>query len=161
MTSQQVEMLYQEAMIFLNQGQSRKSLQLLEAAIKIDKNYLPAWNNKGVVLLELEEYQDALDSFDQVIRLNPGDNLAWYNKGYVQQILEDYKDSVNSLDIFLSREPGEGDFHKYAFYLQAKNYYELKNYEKAIQVLDEALKIDEKFSEAHNLREEVLKNLKK
>ncbi|MEG3224783.1 MAG: hypothetical protein BME94_04430 [Methanobacteriales archaeon Met13] len=154
-------MLYKQAMTFLENGNAKKSLVFLEQALKVDRNYLPAWNNKGVVLLELQDYRGAVKCFDAVIRLDPGDNMAWYNKGYAHFILEEYQESVQSFDIFLARRPEEDDFRKFALYLQAKDYYELKKYKNAQKSLEKAIKMDDKFKEALELQSLVKKSMKK
>ncbi|HMK53967.1 MAG TPA: tetratricopeptide repeat protein [Methanobacteriaceae archaeon] len=152
-------MLYKQAMIFLEKGDPKKSLVFLKQALEVDKNYLPAWNNMGVVLLELQDYPKALECFDAVIRLDLSDNMAWYNKGYVHLILKEYQASVQSFDIFLARRPDEDDFRKFGFYLQAQGYYELKKYKESLKSIEKAIKMDNNFKEALKLQELVKKSM--
>lgn len=151
MANKDVEMFYKQAMAFLGQDELDKSLEMLDMVLSIDKKYIPAWNNKGVILLEREEYPQALECFEQVITLDPGDYMAWYNKGYVHLLLEDYQDCVNTFEFFLARYPEKGDFRIFGLYLQAKGYYGLKENEKAKELLEKALKIDKTFKEAREL----------
>ncbi|MEN6329018.1 MAG: tetratricopeptide repeat protein [Methanobacteriaceae archaeon] len=159
MVRKEVKMYYDQALSFLGQGQIKKSLEFFDKALDIDAKYFPAWNNKGVALLELGEYQEALNCFEQVIQLNSLDNMAWYNKGYVLLILEEYRESVETFDIFLVRYSQEDNFYKFALYLQAKGFYSLKEYGKAIDGLKKAVEIDADFKEANELLESVLKNI--
>ena len=159
MTSKDVKFYYKQALKLLEQGEFRKTLEILDSILKIDKNFLPAWNCRGVVLLELKEYEQALDSFDQVIRMNPADDLSWYNKGYVLLLLKRFKESMNSLDVFLARYSKKDDFCKFALYLQAQNYYELEEYEKALEVIKKATNMDAKFKEAQELRSLIIKEM--
>lgn len=159
MARREVKMYYDQALSFLGQGQVQKSLEFLERALEIDDKYFPAWNNKGVALLELGEYQEALNCFNQVIQLNSLDNMAWYNRGYVLLILEQYKESVETFDIFLARYSQEDHFYKFALYLQAKGLYSLKEYKKAIDLLQNVIEMDSDFKEAHELLSLVSKKI--
>lgn len=151
MARREAKMYYDQALSFLGQGQVKKSIEFLDKALEIDEKYFPAWNNKGVALLELGDYQEALNCFEQVIQLNPLDNMALYNKGYVLLILEMYKESVETFDIFLVRYSQEDHFYKFALYLQAKGFYFIKENEKAINLLQKAIEIDSNFEEANEL----------
>jgi lipoprotein NlpI len=158
MARREAKMYYDQALSFLGQGQIKKSIEFLDKALDIDEQYFPAWNNKGVALLELGDYQEGLKCFEQVILLNPLDNMAWYNKGYVLLILEKYRESVEAFDIFLARYSQQDHFYRYALYLQAKGFYFLKDYKKAIKLLQEAIEMDADFKEANELLNLVSKD---
>jgi len=155
MAIKEAEMFYKQAMSFLEQGKVDKSIEFFDSALKIDKDYVSAWNDKGVALMEFGKYQDALECFEQVVRLEPGDNMAWYNRGYVLLILEEYQESVNTFDLFLGRYSKKDDFYKYALYLRAQGLYNLKEYDESLKLIKKALKIDKTFKEARNLMELV------
>jgi tetratricopeptide (TPR) repeat protein len=159
MTSKDVEIFYNQAMKLLKKGEFKKSLELLDRALYIDSKFIPAWNNKGVVHIELEEYSQALDCFDQLTFLDMTDNLTWYNKGYVLLLLERYQESVKTFDFFLAKYDKKDDYYKYALYLQAKGNYKLKEYDKSLKLLKDALNSDKSFSEAKELQSLVLKDM--
>jgi lipoprotein NlpI len=162
MAIKEAEMFYKQAMSFLDQGKTDKSIEFFDNALNIDKDYASAWNDKGVALMELEKYQDSLKCFEEVIRLEPGDNMAWYNRGYVLLILEEYQESANTFDLFLGRYSKKDDFYKYALYLRAQALYFLKQYDEATKLIKKALKKDKTFQEARELMkvigEEIEKN---
>jgi tetratricopeptide (TPR) repeat protein len=151
MATKEAEMFYKQAMSFLDQGKIGKSLEFFENALNVDKDYVSAWNDKGVALMELGKYPEALECFEQVIRLEPGDNMAWYNRGYVLMILEEYQEAVNTFDLFLARYSKKDDFYKYALYMKAKGLYSLKKYDESLKLTKKALKKDKKFKEAREL----------
>ena len=157
MSVDDVKMYYDQAMSFLGQGEIEKSLVFFDKALKTDENYSPAWNNKGIALLSLEKYFEALDCFEHVMALNPMDSMVIYNKGYVLLMLERYQESVDTLELFLKRYSQKDDFYKFGLYLQAKGFYNLKNYEYAELLLQKAVKKDKNFKEAQELRGIVLK----
>jgi len=151
MALKEAEMFYKQAMAFLNQGKIKKSIEFFDSALNIDKDYVSAWNDKGVALMELEKYQDALKCFEQVIMLEPGDNMAWYNRGYVLLILEEYQEAVNTFDLFLGRHSSKDDFYKYALYMKAKGLYFLKEYNESLKAIKKVLKKDKTFKKAREL----------
>jgi Tetratricopeptide repeat. len=161
MAIKEAEMFYKQAMSFLEQGKVDKSIEFFDSALKIDKEYVSAWNDKGVALMELGKYHDALECFEHVVRLEPGDNMAWYNRGYVLLILEEYQESANTFDLFLGRYSKKDDFYKYALYLRAQGFYNLKEYNESLKLVKEAIKIDKKFKEARDLMELIGKELSK
>jgi len=161
MTEQDVEMFYKQAMSYLGQGDTEKAIEFFDKAIKMDDWYLPAWNDKGVALLELEDYRGALNCFEKVVMLDPVSSMPLYNKGYVQLILGDYEDSIATFDIFLERYMNKDDFYKYALYLKAKGHYSLKEYTEANETLEDALAKDKTFKEARELLLMVINEQKK
>lgn len=158
MPSKDVELYYKKAFELLQKKEYDKSLKILDMVLKIDKKYKPAWSCKGIAYMEKEEYPQALKSFEKVIKLDAGDNLAWYNKGYVLLLMEEYEEARKVFNFFLARyENKKDDFYKFAIYLRAKSLYRLKNYENALISVDEAIKMDENFKEAVELRESIKK----
>ncbi|MDY9922535.1 tetratricopeptide repeat protein [Methanobacterium sp.] len=161
MAIKEAEMFYKQAMSFLEQGKLDKSIEFFDSALKIDKDYISAWNDKGVALMELGKYPEALQCFEEVIRLEPGDNMAWYNRGYVLLIMEEYQEAVNTFDLFRGRYSKKDDFYKYALYLQAQGLYNLKEYDESLKLIKESLKMDKTFKEARDLMELVGKETSK
>ena len=140
MALKEAEMFYKQAKVILKQGNISKSIEFFDSATNIDNNYVSAWNDKGVALMELGKFQDALKCFEQVIRLEPSDNMAWYNRGYVLLILEEYQEAVNTFDLFLGRQSPKDDFYKYALYMKAKGLYCLKEYDQSLNTAKRLLK---------------------
>jgi lipoprotein NlpI len=161
MTSKEVEMYYKQGLSFLEQGETKKALEFFDKSLEMDDQYVPSWNDKGVTLLELGEYRQALKCFEQVIILDPVSNMPLYNKGYVLLLLEEYAESVEIFDFFLARYPHKDDFYKFALYLKAKGHYSLKDYEKAHELLLEAINKDKTFREARELLILILNDMEK
>jgi len=160
MSNEDVEMFYEQAMSYLGQGESKKAIEFFNKALKIDEMYLPAWNDKGVILLENKDYTGALDCFERVIILNPADPLSYYNKGYVQLLLEDYKGSIETFQGFLDIYTKKNDFQRYAFLLKAKAHHALNENDEALRLLEIAVKKDRSFKEARDLYITILREQK-
>ncbi len=158
MAKKEAEMFYKQAVSFLGQGEVQKAIEFFDRALKLDDQYFPAWNNKGIAHLELKEYGQALNCFEQVIRVNALDKMVWYNKGYTLMMLGEYQEAVTAFDNFLyNYSKNDDNFYKYALYMQAKGLYNLKNYDKAVEVLKGLLVTDENFVEAQELLKEIEK----
>ncbi len=158
MGKKEAEMFHKQAMSFLGRGEVQKAIEFFDKALNFDEDYFPAWNNKGIAHLELKEYPQALNCFDQVIRINGLDRMVWYNKGYTLLMLEKYQESVTAFDSFLYGYSKNDDaFYKYALYMQANGLYNLKNYDKAVEILKGLLVTDENFVEAQELLKEIEK----
>ena len=158
MAKKEVEMFHKQAMSFLGQGEVQRAVEFFNKAINLDEDFFPAWNNKGIALLELKKYEQALDCFEQVIRINSLDRMVWYNKGYTLFMLKKYDESVTALDNFIYTYSKDDDaFYKYASYLQANGLYHIKKYDKAVEILRSLLVKDENFSEAQGLLNQITK----
>lgn len=157
MSEEDVEIMYKQAMSFLQQGETKKAIEFFNNALEMDQFYAPAWNDKGVAFMELQDFNSALDCFERVVVLNPNLSMPLYNKGYVQMMLENYNDSVATFALFLENYPFKDDFYKYALYLKAKSHYNLKEYSDAEKLLKKALKKDKTFKEAYELLTELNK----
>ncbi len=159
MVNKEAEMFQKQGMASLSQGDTKKALEFFDKALKHDDKYFPALNNKGVLLLELKDYENAEKCFEKVIQLNPADKMALYNRAYALLMLGDYQQSVELLDFFLGNVSRKSDFFKFGMYLQAKGFYELKEYDKSRSLLNDCLKKDKNFKEAQELLNEVLKEI--
>lgn len=160
MSGKDVEIFYKQAMSYLGQGEIDKGIEFFDKALEVDDWYLPAWNDKGVALLEKKDYESALECFEKVVLLDPVSSMPLYNKGYVQLILENYTDSILTFESFLERYQNKDDFYKYALYLKGQAHYNLKQYEKAYKSLEEAILHDKTFKEARELIIKVLNKKK-
>ncbi|MGB9977958.1 tetratricopeptide repeat protein [Methanobacterium sp.] len=158
MAKKEAEMFHKQAMSFLGQGEIQKAIEFFNKATDFDEEYFPAWNNKGIALLELKKYKEALECFNKVLSLNSLDKMVWYNKGYTLFMLEEYGESVTAFDNFLYSYSKDDDaFYKYALYLQANGLYHLKKYDKAVEILRSLLVKDENFREAQELLNQISK----
>ncbi len=152
MANKEAEMFYKQAMAFLGQGETKKAIEFFDKALKNDDRYFPAWNNRGVALLELEDYKQAAKCFEQVNLINPADRMALYNRGYALLMQEDYQQSIEIFGHFLDSTSKKNDFYKFGLYLQAKAFCGLKEYDRALPLLNNANELDKNFKEAQDLR---------
>lgn len=74
-----------------SEGLDGKISILIDGTLSLDRSFFDSWNNKGVTLVKLNQYNQAIDCFEKIIRFyNDSTNLdlrslrnAWYHKGIV------------------------------------------------------------------------------
>lgn len=88
--------------------QYEKIIENSEVIIRMDpdsSNAAIAWNSRGSALLELHNYDKALEAFNQAAQFNPKFGSAWYNRAYLH-MLKGRKDSaISYLKIALELDP--------------------------------------------------------
>lgn len=65
---------------YIDLGQFDNALECYNAAINIEKNNVDFLLNKGVVLMELQKFEEAITSFDKVLLKNPDNEDAFFLK---------------------------------------------------------------------------------
>lgn len=129
-----------------------EALENFNQALSYDVNNIGHWKNRGVVLLKLEKFEAALESFEKVLTLNLHENDIW-----------DYISSNLKIKIISNTQYEEAIIRLYRILLnfncQNLNCWykcgdllrELKRYEDAITCFDRAIDINPSSFEAwHN-----------
>ncbi len=100
-----------------------------------------ALSNKGLILINLKRYDEALQNIDKALELQPDLAEAWINKGITLKFLGRYEEALNTYDKAIKFQPDL----PYAWYNKA-GIYALKtdkpntlfNLSKAIEISSEA-----------------------
>jgi tetratricopeptide (TPR) repeat protein len=66
---------------YYEKGEYKKELDYLQQATNRYPNDFDLWNIKGMALVELKKYDEAIRCFDVAITLNPKSPTLWMNKG--------------------------------------------------------------------------------
>lgn len=113
--------------------------------------------NRGIKLAEKRKYGDSLDYFDEIIKKEPDNPLARAGRAYSLQMLgknEEALESVdNALDLKFEMELNKTQINlvnSLVFNMVGVVYFNLENYEGALEYADKALELGAK-SNAHNL----------
>jgi tetratricopeptide (TPR) repeat protein len=84
--------------VWNKKGEYDKAIADSSEAIKLNKKYAKAYNNRGVALSRKREYDKAISDFSEAIKLNAKEASAYFNrgnaleaKGSLQQALSDFK----------------------------------------------------------------------
>jgi len=103
--------------------------------------------NKGISLVWLERYKEAIECYDKALKVKPDDYESLRNKGIALFWLEKYEEAIKCYDRALKIKPDDYDS------LRNKGIalFQLKRYKEAIECYDRALKF--KPSDYDSLRE--------
>ena len=66
---------------------------------------LKAFNNKGVIFLDLEKFKEAIDCFDKIIEIKDDSADAWYKKGLALFLLDEKEKALECFDKALALNP--------------------------------------------------------
>jgi tetratricopeptide (TPR) repeat protein len=63
---------------------------------QIDPEYIWVVNQKGVVYLDWEKYEEALEQFDLALQIDPEYKSAYANKGHAYRIMKQYENAISA-----------------------------------------------------------------
>lgn len=178
----------------MNQGwnlyisqQYQEAINYYDQAINLNPNFWEAWFAKALALSDLERYEEAITSLDRVINLDQDNADAYGLRGSIYLLINNreqgisnlqkaaqlfqeqnqqqaYQDTIELLQIVLSEDDNNsnqnqapttiefGDNNPYNLFDQGYSFYELEQYDQAINAFSEAIKIKPDFAEAYGLR---------
>jgi len=128
------------------------SMNKINKVIKNNKkNYLP-YNYRGIILLELKNYRDAISDFKKTLLLNPNFTDAYCNLGIGYKSLGNYEKAIESYKLAYKLNNN---------FLEAKLnlgglYYELGKYREAIAEYRDVLDKNKNIEHAHQLIADAL-----
>ena len=126
----------------------QKAIDDYTQAIKINPNYAPAYNNRGVVRYELGNKQGAIDDYNQAIKINPNLVQAYYNRGIARDELGNKPGAIDDYNQAIKIDPNDAD----AYYNRGVVRDELGNKQGAIDDYNLAIKINPNYAPAYNNR---------
>ena len=142
---------------YLDSDRFPESLQDYIYVIEKKPDHYQSYRNIGVANYHLKEYELAIKAFDKAITLNSDGEKTWYydiylRKGNTFLDWEKYQEAIDTYGIIIELDSVES--LKTVSVTQAYGnrglaYYSLKDYQKAIPDLTEALKLDEQYTDAY------------
>lgn len=95
--------LYSEASDALHNGNYQKSISICNDILEKDPKDEVAYNNRGLVKLELESYEEAVEDFNKSIEIDSDNAQAFSNRGIAKvnlgQIEEGIQDQTRSIEV--------------------------------------------------------------
>ena len=110
---------------------------------------------KGMILIQLNKYQNALNCFEHIEEFK-SDSSLWNNIAYCYSKLENYEKILICCDKMIEIESNNAS--KW-WYNKAICYYKLKNLEKSIEYFDKVIKLNPHDKDAKELRDRTIKKL--
>lgn len=137
------------AAIYIKNKQPDKAVSDLNLAIKIRPNYVTAHYNRGLALLGLSRFKEAIDDFTYVLQNNPRDVIAVYmNRANAYMYSGGYQEAIADYSSALKYNPNLTD----AYYNRGVVYYTINQFQSAINDYNNALKLNTGFAQAYYLR---------
>jgi len=110
-------------------------------AIQLNREFAPAYNNRGAAKVALGRYGSAIPDFDKAIAIAPEYSAAYSNRGGAKTKLGQYEYAIQDCDqaLLIAPENVAAYFHRGGAKVG------LKRYESAIQDYDQVIRRDPKY----------------
>ena len=118
-----------------------EALIVLERAIEINPSFVGSYNNYGDALYGLGKYSEAIDAYNKCIQIDPENCQAWNNKGFSFLRLENPELALHSFDKY-TKINAEDQSLWLIFCMKAFCYIQLNNFNKVIDNLAEAIRVN-------------------
>ncbi len=135
--------------------QYSEALAAYEQAIRLDPNYVIAYNTKGYTLIELNRNEEALAACEQAIRLDPNDAPAYNTKGYALYGLKRHDESLAAYEQAIRLDPN----YALAYNNKSAALNELKRYQEALAACEQAIRLDPNLAVAYRNKGYALNGL--
>jgi Flp pilus assembly protein TadD len=126
----------------------KKAAVLIGKSIQIDPSNPVAYLNRGAVLQELEQWEEALASYEQALALHPAFAAVYFNRGNALQNLQRLDEALASYNQAIAIQP---DYHD-AWLNRGNVLKELNRLDEARASYDRAIAIQPDYPEAHTNR---------
>lgn len=149
------EVYIQKANIYSKKNNHEAAIETLQIALNKTHDPTEIYSLIGMEFLFSENYEQAKYNFMKCLELDEEDYAALYNIMYCFDFLEQRKEAIAYLNIFLDKNP----YSEVAWHQIGRQYFDLKQYEKALNSFDFAIISDEYFIGAYLEKGKVLEKL--
>ncbi|MBL8643132.1 MAG: tetratricopeptide repeat protein, partial [Rhodospirillaceae bacterium] len=143
--------------MMLQKGDPAGAVQQIGRAIAINPRQAIAYNNRGIALNDLKQYDNAISDFDQAIALQPQNAEANYNKGRAQFAAGRSVDALGSLRQAVRLRPNYPEAHQMLGTVHAAQHDQAA----ALQAFDQAATLQPQWPDAHFNRGSALAELQR
>ncbi len=149
------EIYIQKANILSKQNEHKKAIELLNMALQYTNDPADVYSLIGMEYLFMDDFENAKTNFMRCLEADDQDYSALYNVIYCFDFLEQHEEAIDYLNMFLDKNP----YCEVAWHQVGKQYFDLKDYEKALAAFDFAIISDEYFIGAYLEKGKVLEKL--
>ena len=151
------EIYIQKANVFSKKDNHEQAIEVLKNALELTEDVVDLYSLIGMEYLFLDKYEEAKTYFIKCLDSDMNDYSALYNIIYCFEFLNQNEDAISYLNLFLDKSP----YCEVAWHQLGKQYYTIKDYNKALTSYDFAIISDDTFVGAYLERGKVLEKLKR
>lgn len=149
------EIYIQKANIYSKQDKHSEAIDLLHKAIDLTEDPSDVYSLLGMEYLFLDDFKNAKFNFMKCLELDEEDYSSLYNVIYCFDFLGQHREAIDFLNMFLNKHP----YCEVAWHQVGKQYFDIKEYEKALSAFDFAIISDDRFVGAYLEKGKVLEKL--
>lgn len=151
------EIYIQKANILSKRDNHARAIEVLKKALDLTEDPIDIYSLIGMEHLFLDQFEDAKMCFMKCLEADLMDYSALHNMIYCFEFLDQHDEAISYLNTFLDTNP----YCEIAWHQLGKQYFELKDYKKALVAFDFAIISDDRFIGAYLEKGKVLEKLKK
>ena len=149
------EIYIQKANIFSKKDEHLKAIHILKKASELSEESADIYSLLGMEYLFLDKFEDAKFYFMKCLEVDTEDYSALYNIIYCFDFLEQNNEAIDYLNLYLDTNP----YCQVAWHQLGKQYFSIKDYQKALAAFDFAIISDDVFVGAYLEKGKVLEKL--
>lgn len=135
------------ARIFSKLGNKRDEERAIKRALKLDKNYPPAWEALGFFEGQRGKNKQAVEAFRRLVEVDPTYRFGWFNLGIFLERSERMDEAAKALDEELKVHPENG----MAWCKKAEELYKNGQLEKAEEYVSRGIRLAPRCIEGQEL----------
>ncbi|WP_396196915.1 tetratricopeptide repeat protein [Flavobacterium sp.] len=151
------EIYIQKANIYSKKDDHLKAIEFLKIALQYTDDYADVYSMIGMEYLFMDNLEQAKENFIKCLEEDTEDYSALYNVVYCFDFLDQNEEAIVYLNSFINHNP----YSEVAWHQLGRQYYALKNYEKAVWAFEYATVIDDGFLGAYMEKAKSYEKLKK
>ncbi|MGY5847610.1 tetratricopeptide repeat protein [Salegentibacter sp. HM20] len=151
------EIYIQKAQIFSKRDDHKMAIQMLKLALDVTEDEAEVYSLIGMEYLFLEDFEEAKYSFMKCLEADEEDYSALYNIMYCFDFLDQKEEAIDYLNMYLDKNP----YCEVAWHQVGKQYFDLKEYSKALSAFDFAIISDDRFIGAYLEKGKVLEKMRR
>ncbi len=130
--------LYDLAISYADKDMHETAFKVIKYILEIDKNYAPAYELWGSLLIEKGEFQEGIKYLDKAVEIDPWLIEAYSSLGEAYYNLGDYAKAAS----YWEREIEYAPDNKFTYFMVVDAYRKLNRYDKVCEVLERFLETD-------------------
>lgn len=146
------EVYIQKASVLSKKGFHEEAILALNQAIDLTEDLADIYSLLGMEYLFLDQIEEARKQFILCLEQDEEDQSTLYNVTYCYDFLKEHEEAITFLTAFIDRNP----YSEIAWHQLGRQYFALKNWDKAEWAFNYAILIDDQFVGAYIERSKVL-----